>query len=973
MLAALAALSVLCPVASRGQVVLDGTSRVVDAAGNSISTNGTLFVGTSGTAALTLKDGGTVSANVGKLGVGESGLGTATVNGGTWTNDNDLNVGFAGTGVLNLNGGLVVNGNGYLASIPGSNGTATVTGGTWQNNGNLYVGNGGTGVLNVNGGLVMDVNGYIGLVDPFDVGNFGAVTVTSGTWANAGAVVVGCSAPGALNLDGGLITSSSGWLGLNNKSGEGCLGTATVTGGTWQNTGNLYVGCSGSGVLKVSGGLVSNQDGCLGGVLGMGGLGFGTATVTGGTWQNNGNLYVGYSGSGVLKVSGGLVSNQNGYIGFDDENAFGSNGGVGTATVTSGTWANAGNLYVGYGGSGVLNLSGSGVVTVGSGTVTLAATSTAAGTLNFGTGPNDLAGTLNAAAIVGGTGTGGAVVNFNHAGPFTPTALLQGSLSVNQLNGVTLLTGHHTYTGLTTVSGGALVLNGSIPGAVSVLPGGFLCGAGAIGGSVTNHGLVRPGDTPGQLTLGGGYTQGADGTLAIRIASGSLYDRLAVGGPATLGGTLAVSTVGGYVIQKGDRFQVLTAAAVNGAFQSVTGGLPLTVSYTPESVWLQATAARTWLADYPGLTPNQHAAAKALDGVSGVPSMGPVVKCLADVPPAKFPAYIEKLVPTDFLPMFEAVMNTNQVQGANLERRLWELRNGAAGFSASGLSLTDSHGCRSFNGAAPAPGDRLGYFVNGSGEFVAAADSAIAYGSEFRTGGVTAGADYRLGEHVVFGLSAGYANTVSDGKTERTVQLDSGKLTAYASVFGDGFFLNGAAGGGLNDYTTRRASLGGPARGETDGSDFNALLGGGYTLRRGGWAFGPTASLRYDTVAIRGFTERGSLAPLRISEQSEASLKSALGAQVSYTAKVGKTTVTPQLRAQWQRQHLSDPMGIGASYLPGGSFTVFGPVTGRDSLLLDAGASVQLTPAMSIYACYGGDFGQGFTSHSVNAGLQLSF
>ena len=353
--------------------------------------------------------------------------------------------------------------------------------------------------------------------------------------------------------------------------------------------------------------------------------------------------------------------------------------------------------------------------------------------------------------------------------------------------------------------------------------------------------------------------------------------------------------------------------------------------------------------------------------------MGPVVKCLADVPPAKFPAYIEKLVPTDFLPMFEAVMNTNQVQGANLERRLWELRNGAAGFSASGLSLTDSHGCRSFNGAAPAPGDRLGYFVNGSGEFVAAADSAIAYGSEFRTGGVTAGADYRLGEHVVFGLSAGYANTVSDGKTERTVQLDSGKLTAYASVFGDGFFLNGAAGGGLNDYTTRRASLGGPARGETDGSDFNALLGGGYTLRRGGWAFGPTASLRYDTVAIRGFTERGSLAPLRISEQSEASLKSALGAQVSYTAKVGKTTVTPQLRAQWQRQHLSDPMGIGASYLPGGSFTVFGPVTGRDSLLLDAGASVQLTPAMSIYACYGGDFGQGFTSHSVNAGLQLSF
>jgi len=137
---------------------------------------------------------------------------------------------------------------------------------------------------------------------------------------------------------------------------------------------------------------------------------------------------------------------------------------------------------------------------------------------------------------------------------------------------------------------------------------------------------------------------------------------------------------------------------------------------------------------------------------------------------------------------------------------------------------------------------------------------------------------------------------------------------------------------------------------------------------------GPIASLRYSWVGLDGFTEKGSLAPLRFDDQSEDSLKSTVGMQTSYAFTAGKVTITPEVRAQWQHEYLDASRSIGASFLPGGSFSVYGPKIGQDSLLLDAGVTVQLTARVGVYSFYTGDLGrQNYSSHSVNGGVQMSF
>ena len=139
----------------------------------------------------------------------------------------------------------------------------------------------------------------------------------------------------------------------------------TGAGSEWNTSGALAVGHSGSGTLHVAdGGLVSNEFGHIGVMFGS----TGTATVTGANsqWTNSRDLHVGDGGNGTLNVeAGGLVSNIEGRIGYES-------GSSGTATVTGAgsEWDNSGSLYIGgksssSGGSGTLNLTDSGLTTVG--------------------------------------------------------------------------------------------------------------------------------------------------------------------------------------------------------------------------------------------------------------------------------------------------------------------------------------------------------------------------------------------------------------------------------------------------------------------------------------------------------------------------------------------------------------------------------------------------------------------------------
>ena len=190
-------------------------------------------------------------------------------------------------------------------------------------------------------------------------------------------------------------------------------------------------------------------------------------------------------------------------------------------------------------------------------------------------------GTLSTSASGTQTLAGGVVNTGNFILSGSGMALTGGTLNVTNL--LTISTGATLTGGTGTLNAGtANIANGGVLNAggatlnintTNVQPGGTLNGTGTVNGSVFNSGIVSPGNSPGLLTITGNLDLLATGLLNIEL-SGSIpvtgYDRVAVGGSATLGGTLGIAQLNGFLPAFGDGFQFLTAnGGVNGAFSQV--------------------------------------------------------------------------------------------------------------------------------------------------------------------------------------------------------------------------------------------------------------------------------------------------------------------------------------------------------------------------------------------------------------------
>ncbi|HEX9806209.1 MAG TPA: autotransporter outer membrane beta-barrel domain-containing protein, partial [Alteraurantiacibacter sp.] len=61
------------------------------------------------------------------------------------------------------------------------------------------------------------------------------------------------------------------------------------------------------------------------------------------------------------------------------------------------------------------------------------------------------------------------------------------------------------------------------------------------------------------------------------------------------------------------------------------------------------------------------------------------------------------------------------------------------------------------------------------------------------------------------------------------------------------------------------------------------------------------------------------------------------------------------------------------AFAGGSAFTVAGAPIAPDAFVLDLGAAVALTPGATLGVSYGGQFGSGFTDHSVKANIAVRF
>jgi len=236
--------------------------------------------------------------------------------------------------------------------------------------------------------------------------------------------------------------------------------------------------------------------------------------------------------------------------------------------------------------------------------------------------------------------------------------------------------------------------------------------------------------------------------------------------------------------------------------------------------------------------------------------------------------------------------------------------------------------------------------------------------------------DYRLTPNFALGLTAGYAHTSVGLDGGGNIDVNGGKIGAYATIFWNGFYLDTAASGGPSGYNTHRTALQGTASGSTDGADFDALVAVGYDWKKGNLSIGPTASFQYSYIGLNSFTETGSLAPLKFPDQNTESERTAFGAKASYEWKIGQITVIPQVSAAWQHEFGATAYSVAANFATGAgnSFTVNGPDIGRDSILVGAGATVILNERVSTYLYYDGEFARtNYLSNNVSAGVRISF
>lgn len=468
------------------------------------------------------------------------------------------------------------------------NGSLSVTGG------NLNVGSGSTGA--VTGTTTLDLRGLSAFSYTNPVGTF-AVN-TTGTLAGGASVVKGGTFATIVNTaTTNTITAAHVQIGNSTDGPNVSQSTLGLGQSNTYNTGTLTIGAYRGNAT------VAYQSGVSGGSLVLRGTAGGSSRID--------NAYVGYKaggdnfGNGVFDTSAGSIDARTTNFAVGTYIANASNSQTGTFTMASGTvdttTLSLGVVSVQSGSMGtptitsVFNQNGglvkASTVVFGSNGATLGTNSpTFASTYNLAGGTFAAAsigagsGTVNASsnrriawtggtiqnydsltdlAITGTSGAGGALtLALSGAGPqtFAPSAGRRitvgsntvisgtGGFAVDGL-GTVVLTGSTSYSGVTAVNSGSLLVDTflSNSSSVTVAAGATLGGSGSISGPVTLAGTLSPGaeSSFGLLTLG---SLGLNGTATTLLGiggtgRGATYDAIDVSQSAGLsyGGDLSLS------------------------------------------------------------------------------------------------------------------------------------------------------------------------------------------------------------------------------------------------------------------------------------------------------------------------------------------------------------------------------------------------------------------------------------------------
>jgi fibronectin-binding autotransporter adhesin len=907
-------------------------------------------------------------------------------------------------------GGIIV---GDGAFVQMGSGTTILTannlylGGTTISAGALQLGNGGT-----SGGIVGDVldNGTLA-VNRSDTLTLRGIISGTGAFQQNG---TGTTVLTGDNLYTGGTTINAGMLQLGDGGASGSI------------TGNV----TDNGIFAVNRSDTYTFGGVISGNGAFAQIGPGTTILTaanaysGGTIINAGVLAVAAdanlgAATGGLAFGGGTLRFLSG---FATNRAVTLDVGGGTIDTNGNTATLAGSI----GGPG-------GLTKIGAGTLVLS------GINSYSGGTALAAGTLrlenNSALGTGALTTTGSVVDYANGVAIANSIVLDSNSTqlqvstggatqagaISELNGprplekigdgTLFLTGAGSYTGPTTVSAGALVVNGSIANSsVTVNAGALLAGTGIVGATTIAGGATfAPGSgIPGSsMTVAGNlaFQSGALYVVQINPSSASSASVIA-GGNATLAGTVNAAFASGSYVSR--TYTILSAIGGLGGttFNGLTtsnlpAGFTANLSYTDSDVILNLIATLGQPSG-PGalgttsLSQNQRNVANALNNFfNSGGALPPAFVSVFGLTGGNLANALSQL-------SGEAATGAQQV-GFQMGNQFLSLmldpfvdgRSGVAGTSGPALGFAPEQETRpddvalAYSSVLKAPSkpplfeQRWSVWGGAYGGGNRTSGDPAVVGSHdlsASTAGFAGGFDYRVAPNAVLGLAfAGGGTNWSLAQGLGGGRSDAFQAGLYgATRWGPAYLAAALAYTNHWMSTDRFAFAGDHLTASFNAQSFGGRLEGGYRFATMFGGITPYAAIQAQSFHTPAYTEtdvNGGGFALAYNARTGTDTRSELGARFDRVlALYTNAVLSLRGRLAWAHDWVSDPtLAPVFQTLPGASFIVNGAAPAKNSALVSAGTELRLTNGVSLIGKFDGEFAAHSTTYAGTGTIRYAW
>ncbi len=314
--------------------------------------------------------------------------------------------------------------------------------------------------------------------------------------------------------------------------------------------------------------------------------------------------------------------------------------------------------------------------------------------------------------------------------------------------------------------------------------------------------------------------------------------------------------------------------------------------------------------------------------------------------------------------LMQATYTNNASQVASL---------GASGPQVASLdSQAMSLGTAGDGYAAPAYGPGVAFWTRAYGAWADFDGNKNAASAERDLGGFLSGMDARVSGTWRVGLAAGFSQSdISVDAQHSAADVESFNLAGYAGGMAGPFSVRTGGAWAFQEIDTSRAVVA-PGFFAREKASYDADTGQifgevAYPMPMGSTALEPFAGLAFVQVETDSFTERGSALVALNSRGIDFDVGySTLGLRAASTMHWNSMVVTPHVSAAWM--HAFDdvtPSAALAFAATGTGFVVTGVPLAENSLLVEAGLGLNLSPTATLGVSYSGQLASDLIDNAV--------